>query len=58
MNLICLKSLALFFEDPVRSLVVKPDEYYLSDTENLSDPAENAIRKFQNHRSVQAIKKK
>ena len=34
MTLICLKSLALFlkfFEDAVRSLNVKPDEYYLSD---------------------------
>ena len=27
-----------FFEDAVRSLNVKPDEYYLSDTENSSDP--------------------
>ena len=27
-----------FFEDAVRLLNVKPDEYYLSDTENLSDP--------------------
>ena len=34
MTLICLKSLALFlkfFEDAVRLLNVKPDEYYLSD---------------------------
>ena len=45
-----------FFEDAVRSLIVKPDEYYLSDTENLSDPVEIAIRKFENHPSVQAIK--
>ena len=45
-----------FFEDAVRSLNVKPDEYYLSDTENLSDPVEIAIRKFENHPSVQAIK--
>ena len=45
-----------FFEDAVRSLNVKPDEYYLSATENLSDPVENAIRKFENHPSVQAIK--
>ena len=44
-----------FFEDAVRSLNVKPDEYYLSDTENLSDPVEIAIRKFENHLSVQAI---
>ena len=44
-----------FFEDAVRSLNVKPDEFYLSDTENLSDPVEIAIRKFENHPSVQAI---
>ena len=33
-----------------------PDEYYLSDKENLSDPVEIATRKFENHQSVQAIK--
>ena len=27
-----------FFEDAVRSLNVKPNFYYLSDTETLSDP--------------------
>ena len=50
------EELSTFFEDPVRSLNVKPDEFYLSDTENLSDPVENAIRKFENHLSVQSIK--
>ena len=45
-----------FFEDAVKLLNVKPDEFYLSDTENLSDPAEIAIRKFGNHLSVQAIR--
>ena len=45
-----------FFEDAVKSLNVKPDEYYLSDTENLSNPVEIAIKKFENHPSVQAIK--
>ena len=45
-----------FFEDFVRPLNVKPDEYYLSDTENLSNPAEIAIREFENHASVQAIR--
>ena len=45
-----------FFEDAVRSLNVEPDEYYLSDTENWSNPVEIAIRKFENHPSVQAIK--
>ena len=33
-----------FFEDAVRSLDAKPDGYYLSDTENLSDSVEIAIR--------------
>ena len=55
MIFIYLKNLALFFEDSVRSFNVKPDEYYLSDTENLSDHLEIAIRKFENHPSVQAI---
>ena len=45
-----------FFEDAVRSLNVEPDGYYLSDTENLSNPLEIAIRKFESHQSVQAIK--
>ena len=45
-----------FFEDVVRSLNVNPDEYYLSDTENLSDTVEIPISKFENHPSVQAIK--
>ena len=50
------KEFSIFFENAVRSLYVKPDEYYLSETENLSDPAEIAIRKFENHPSVQVIK--
>ena len=50
------EELSTFFEDGVRLLNVKPDEYYLSDTENLSNPAEIAIRKFENHPSVQDIK--
>ena len=43
MILICLKSSAL-------------NEYYLSDSGNLSDPVEIAIRKFENHPSVQVVK--
>ena len=43
-----------FFEDAVRLLNVKPDEYYLS--ENLSDRLEIAFRKLENNPSVQAIK--
>ena len=50
------KEFSTFFEDAVRSLNVKPDEYYLSDTKNLRDPVEIAIRKFENILSVQAIK--
>ena len=34
-----------------------PDKYYLNDWENLGDPAETAIKKYENHWSVvQAIK--
>ena len=50
------EELSTFFEDAVRSLNVKPDEYYPRDTENLSDAVELAIGKFENHSSVQAIK--
>ena len=49
MILICLKGLALSLK-----ILFKTDEYYLSDTENLSDPVEIAIRKFENHPSAQA----
>ena len=45
-----------YFEDAVRSLNVKSDEYYRSDMENLSHPVETAIRKFEKHPSVQTIK--
>ena len=45
-----------FFEDAVRSPNVEPDECYLSDTGNLSNPVKIAIRKFENHPNVQAIK--
>ena len=47
---------SIFTEDAVSSLSVQPDEFYLSDTANLSGPVEIAIRKFENHPSVQAIK--
>ena len=50
------EELSTFFEDAVRSLNVKPDEYYLSAAKNLCNPVEIAVRKFENHRSVQAIK--
>ena len=40
-----LAEFSTFFEDVVRSLNVNSDEFYLSDTENLSEPVEIAIRK-------------
>ena len=45
-----------FFEDVVRSFSVKPDEFYISGMKNLSEPVEIAVRKFENHPSVSAIK--
>ena len=51
------KKIPLFFEDAVRLLNVEPGEYYLSDTENSSNPVEIVIRKFENHPYVQAIKR-
>ena len=45
-----------FFLDADKSLNVEPNEFYLSDTENLSDPAGITIRKFENYPSAQAIK--
>ena len=55
-NFDLFEEFSAFFEDAVRSLNVDPDEYYQSDTENWSNPVEIAIRKFENHSSVQAIK--
>ena len=43
------EELSTFFEDVVRSVNVKPDEYYLSDTEILNDLVKIAITKFENH---------
>ena len=37
-------------------LNTKPYEPYLSGTENMSDPIEIAMKKFQNHSSFLAIK--
>ena len=45
-----------FSEDSIRLLNVKLDEYYLSDTDHLSGSVEIAIRKFENHPSIQVIK--
>ena len=46
----------MIFEDVVRSLSIMPDEYYLSNTENLSDPLEIGNKKFENHPNVYAIR--
>ena len=50
------EELNTFFEDALRLLNVEPDEYYLSDMKNLSNPVDIAIKKFENHPNVQAIK--
>ena len=52
MTLILSQEFCTFFEDAVRLLNVKPNEYYLSDTENSSEPVEIAIRMFENHSSI------
>ena len=45
-----------FFKDAVRSLNVMADQFCLSDTENLSDPAKIVITKLEHHPRFQAIK--
>ena len=45
-----------FFENVVKSLNIKPRNLSLGNTTNLSDPVEIAIKKFENHPSVQEIK--
>lgn len=44
-----------FFENAVRPLNVKPDEFYSSDKKDVSDPVEISIKKFGNILSVLAI---
>ena len=57
-DFILSEEFSTFFEDAVRSLNVEPNEYFLCDMENLNNPVDIAIRKFENHPSVQAIKQK
>ena len=45
-----------FFENVVKSLNIKPRNLSLGNTTNLSDPVEIAIKKFENHPSVQVIR--
>ena len=49
------RDFSTFFEYAVRPLNVNPDEYQLSDKENLGDSVEIAIKTFKNHPSVLAI---
>ena len=49
------RDFSTFFEYAVRPLNVNPDEYQLSDKENLGDSVETAIKTFKNHPSVLAI---
>ena len=51
-----LKNLVHFFENAVKSLNIKPRNLSFEDTTNLSNPVEIAIKKFQNHPSVQVIR--
>ena len=51
-----LKNLVHFLKMPVKSLNIKPKNLSLEDTTNLSNPVEIAIKKFQNHPSVQVIR--
>ena len=44
-----------FFENAVKSLNIKPRNLSLEDATNLSNPVEIAIKKFQNHPSVQIL---
>ena len=45
-----------FFENVVKSLNIKPRNLSLGNTTNLSDPVEIAIKKFENHPSIQEIR--
>ena len=47
---------SIFFENAVKSLNIKPRNLSFEDTTNLSNPVEIAIKKFQNHPSVQVIR--
>lgn len=45
-----------YFENAVKSLEITENKYLLSNTEDLTDPIEIAIKKFQYHPSILAIK--
>ena len=45
-----------FFEDAVRSISFKRYEFYLTNTEYLSEIGKIVLTKFENHLSVQTVK--
>ena len=45
-----------YFENAVKSLNIKPSNIIFGNTTNLSDPVVIAIKKFENHPSVEVIK--
>ena len=45
-----------YFENAVKSLNIEPSNIIFGNTTNLSDPVEIAIKKFENHPSVEVIK--
>ena len=51
-----VEEFSTFFENAVKSFNIKPRNLSLEDTTNLSNPVKIAIKKFQNHPSVQVIR--
>ena len=47
---------SIFFDKAVQSLNIKPNEAHVNDAIDLDDPVEIAIKKFENHPSIKAIK--
>ena len=50
------KTFNQFFVDSVKSLNIAGNKFLLNDTENISDPVEIALKKYENHPSVTDIK--
>ena len=47
---------SIFFENAVKALDINPKDLTLGNTNNLSDPIEIAIKKFESHPSIQVIR--
>ena len=47
---------SIFFENAVKELDINPKDLTLGNTNNLSDPIEIAIKKFESHPSIQVIR--